>query len=448
MQGMIIITRSKADMGDKNFVTGDSWRYLPNSQIIAINPEKPGKSTVELSKGFFSARAPEISFDGKSMIFAGRKNQGDPWQIWEMNFENSDVKQVTSSKENCTDPACLPGGMVVFSQSAENDSLKGGHSLYSCSLDGSGLRRLTYNPHTYFANDVLKDGRILTISKQVFPDQKKQNLFVLRPDGTKADLFYGPGETGIILSRPWETENGKIIFIEADISKPEKGEIISISYNRPLHSKTNLTSGTDGDFSSVSPGISGKFLVSYRKSPQGRYSLCEFDPETRTIARTIYENPDYNILEAMVVRPHERPKKLPSEVDIQVKTGLLMCQDINVIDPEVRARMSQMIKGKSIEVIGIDSLLGVADVEDDGSFYLKVKANTPFRIRTLDINGKVINGPCDWIWLRPNERRGCVGCHEDHEMTPENRIPMAVKKSPVKVPMHIVKLKEKTVELE
>jgi hypothetical protein len=52
------------------------------------------------------------------------------------------------------------------------------------------------------------------------------------------------------------------------------------------------------------------------------------------------------------------------------------------------------------------------------------------------------------MWLRPNERRGCVGCHEDPELVPANRVPLAVKKNPVGVPVHAEKIKEKAVELE
>jgi len=87
-------------------------------------------------------------------------------------------------------------------------------------------------------------------------------------------------------------------------------------------------------------------------------------------------------------------------------------------------------------------------VEKDGSFYLKVAADMPFTLKTFDAAGKVINGPGNWIWLRPNERRGCVGCHEDHEMVPANILPLAVKSQPVSVPVHVSVLKEKEVELE
>jgi hypothetical protein len=41
-----------------------------------------------------------------------------------------------------------------------------------------------------------------------------------------------------------------------------------------------------------------------------------------------------------------------------------------------------------------------------------------------------------------------VGCHEDQEQTPENRVPMAVKNLPVNVPVHIEKIKEKKISLE
>jgi hypothetical protein len=75
-------------------------------------------------------------------------------------------------------------------------------------------------------------------------------------------------------------------------------------------------------------------------------------------------------------------------------------------------------------------------------------ADTPFRIRTLDENDNVVNDPCTWLWLRPNERRGCVGCHEDPELVPENRVSLSVRKQPVIIPVDVKKIKEKDVELE
>ena len=98
--------------------------------------------------------------------------------------------------------------------------------------------------------------------------------------------------------------------------------------------------------------------------------------------------------------------------------------------------------------MGIDSTYGIVPIEKDGSVYLKILADTPFRIRTLDKEGRILNGPCSWLWLRPNERRGCVGCHEDPELVPVNRVVDAVRKQPVIVPVHVSEVREKIVELE
>lgn len=444
-EGMIIFTRTAVKSNSLNFDKSDSRRYISQAQIMELDLAKPKASEKVLTGNFYSACSPEISYDGKYLLFAAQQKQNDPWQIWEMDLNDLKSRQVTSSKENCTDPAYLPLGRLVFSKYSANDTLKAGHSLFTCNMDGSNMKRITFNPHTYLASNVLSDGRILTIGRQIFPEQGVPMYMVLRPDGTKSDLFY-KGTEGSILSSPgMETNNGKIVFIESDKNTPEAGKLISINYNRPLHSRVNLSSEIKGDFHSVFPQHSGKLLVTYRKSESDRYALYEFDPETKALGKAIYSNNDYDVLEVLVAGKHERPKKLPSEVDMGVKTGLLLCQDINVLDIQPSAAFS---KSSRIKIVGIDSTLGFVDVAEDGSFYLKVMADKPFQIQTVDKDGHINRTPCGWIWLRPNERRGCVGCHEDPEMVPANRVPVSVKKSPVVIPMHINKVVEKKVSLE
>ena len=443
-EGTIVFTQVAGDLQDVNYITGNSWRYISESHIMALDPEKAGASPKLLTENFFSACAPQISYDGKFMIFAAQKKQNDIWQIWEMNLENLKIRQVTSSKENCIDPAYLPDGSLVFSKFIKNDSVKTEHSLFTCNRDGSEIRQITYNPHNYFASTVLRDGRVLSISRQLYPDQKNGVFMVLRPDGTKQELFYQGLEGSNLNSRGWETNNGKIIFIESDKSNPQGGNLISINYSRPLHSRVNLSSGIKGDFYAVSPLQSGKLLVSYRSSDKEHYALYEFDAENKMLGKAIYKNENYNVLEAVAVEKHERPKKLPSEVDLNVKTGLLLCQNINFTEKSVDSNSSTS-KAVKIEVMGIDASLGTVDVEEDGSFYLKILADIPFRIKTLNQNGEVVNGPGSWLYLRPNERRGCVGCHEDNEQVPENKEMLSVKKDPIKIPLRLKEIDNKKI---
>ena len=115
-------------------------------------------------------------------------------------------------------------------------------------------------------------------------------------------------------------------------------------------------------------------------------------------------------------------------------SGLLLCQDINFSGYDHLKKDSLISKGVKMEILGLEASLGIVDVEKDGSVYLKVVADTPFQIQTLDENGNVVNGPGSWIYIRPNERRGCVGCHQGNEIVPDNRQPLSVLKEPVVIP--------------
>jgi len=64
-------------------------------------------------------------------------------------------------------------------------------------------------------------------------------------------------------------------------------------------------------------------------------------------------------------------------------------------------------------------LVGEAPVEADGSFNVEVPADVPLLLQTLDERGLAL-ATCGWFWVKPREKRGCIGCHEDPERVPEN----------------------------
>ena len=448
MEGIIIISQVKEIDSNPDLVTGRSWRNIEGSHLLALDPASPGKAAVELTGDFFSACSPVISYDGTHMLFSGQKKQGDVWQIWEMNLSSLKTRQVTSGNENSADPDYLPGNRLIFSREVKGDSLKSGYSLFTCGTDGGSLARITFNPHSYFASTVLMDGRVLSVSRQIFPESGRQSMMVMRPDGTKCELFFEDNDQKSLFSGGLETADGQVVFLQSDSSLNGRRNIVAVRYNRPLHSLVSLTDGISGDFYSASPDGAGRILVSYRASGTENFGLYSFNTEARTLGEPILKSNDHNVLEAVIVKAHQRPKKLPSEVDHGVKTGLLFCQNIAMTGLTAPENPFAENGPGSVEIMGVDSSLGVVDVEPDGSFYLKIAADVPFRLRTLDPSGNTVGGPGSWIWIRPNERRGCVGCHEDHEMVPANRVALAVKKDPVAVPVHVHGINEKKVELE
>lgn len=444
----LIITQVPHVINKADFITGENWRFISEAQIVAIDTDKPS-SIKTLTSDFYSAAYPEISYDGKNILFAAQKEKGDLWQVWEMNIKTRKYRKVISTKYNCADPAYAPVGRMVFTMNTVNDTVKNAFCLFTCKLDGTNLTQITFAPYADFATTVLKDGRFLTINRRLLPETGKTMFFVMRPDGTKADMFYTATEGNIIVNRGREIlQDDRILFVEAEDNNPNGGDLISIDYKRPLYTRLNHTAGIDGAFYTVLPMKSGNIIVSYRKSDEDNLALYEFDAEENKLGRKMYENPEYNVLDAVEAVKYERPKKLPSEVDLKVKTGQVLCQDINMLGFESTLSNNTMQKAMRVEVLGVDSSYGIVSAESDGSIYLKILADIPFRLRTLDEDGNVVNGPCTWLWIRPNERRGCVGCHEDPELVPHNRIPLAVKEAPEIIPTSIDKIVEKKVELE
>ncbi len=391
------------------------------AKLITITPGKPGKSARQLTNDFESACAPSVSHEGRYLYFQGKKESGDPWQIWVMDLQKKSTKRVTDLPEDCLHPAALPDGTVVFSRSYQKDGI-GFSSLHSCKMDGSELARVTFNPTNDLHPSVLDEGRLLYLSQQQYPKSKPQKLLIMRPDGTKSELYHSGYMGQKPVSGGIESLDGHIYFVV------EGGSLSRVHHSRPLHTHENLSVNLKGKFAAVYPYLNSGLLVSYQAEGSGNYGLYEFDAEAPVL---LYEG-DKDVTDPVWISAlEERPKILPSAVNMDKSTGLLMSQNINHSMLPVNPDLKGDSVASRIRVVGVGGPLGEVEVEKDGSFYLVLDADTPVQIETLNSQGEIVHGPSDWINLRPNERRGCVGCHADNELAPDNTQPMAVKGAPV-----------------
>lgn len=432
MEGRILVTEVPA-----NGTLPDLWNLsdVEGAQILAVLPGKSG-AVKNLTSDFASAHTPALSYDGNKILFAGKKQAGDHWQIWEMELSSGKATQLTSEDTDCMNPAYLPMNHFGFTQTVNDGKVNNCNMVFTGNTDGTNIQQVSFSPQTFAALSVLKDGRFLAMEKQVYPEAGTPKMMVMRPDGTKLEFFYSNADGNSVISKAIETEDEKILFVE---SGENGNQIVSLSYNIPLHSRKIISEGVSGDFYSVGNYLNGKLLTIFRKNKGENTSLCEFAPANAEI-NELYKSDGNNVIDALLVKPYQRPKNLPSEVQLQEKAGLLMCQDINFYGMESLYEADTKPKAQKIEIMGLDSILGVVDVEEDGSFYLKVEADVPFRLQTLSADYEVISGPGSWYYIRPNERRACVGCHTGPEITPFNRQPLAVRKDPVIIKNSEVKL--------
>jgi len=439
-KGMIIFARVPVE----NFKLNDENKYhnFHGASLMAVNSEESAVSE-NLTPGFYSACFPQISYDAKHLLFSGQKNKNDPWQVWEMDLKKKKSRKVTDFEESCYTPNYLPGERLVFSREMPDTGTGPSRALFTMNLDGSDLQQITFHPHINNIQTILRDGRILMLSKQIFPQKGEIKSLVMRPNGTKAEIFYKTNKGSITDICMHETRTGLIYFTEQNAGELKKRDIVSIHQNRPLNTKINYTEDIPGSFYSVLPESSKELLVSFCPSGDQAIGLYTFNVDEKSVGESLLSDSKYHFLDPVLVKPFERPRNLPiKELNLSYPTGLIMCQDIN-LTALTGTKGESIHKATKIEVLGMDKSLGIVPVEEDGSFFLKVIADLPFRVRTLDDNNKVIYSSSDWIWVRPFERRGCVGCHEDHELAPENIVPLAVNKWPVLIPVDTINSKEK-----
>ncbi len=399
------------------------------SALVSVGPDGQGKPEV-LTSGFIAACSPHVSYDGRHILFSGKKEKEGLWQIWEMDLRNKNTRQITHCKGSCHTPYYLPGGRLVFSREMPDTGTGSFLALFTLTLDGKNLRQITYHPNRDLIATILRDGRILMLSRRVFPDTGKAKMLALRPNGTKMELFYEGGAGTTTGLRMAETPEGAIWFTER--SPAGKWNLARIVYNRPLHSEKICTEKIPGAFYSVAPYDSGQLVISFKKPGDACATLALFSPKDKKVQKTLLSDKEYHYLDPVIARSYERPRNLPDELMCSYPTGLLMSQNVNLTGDSV---LPDNMKAVSVEILGMDKSFGIVPVEKDGSFFLKIPANLPFRLQTLDNNGNIVLGPSEWQWLRPFERRGCVGCHEDPELSPENIVPRAINTWPVVVPV-------------
>jgi hypothetical protein len=447
-QGAGAGTRDPAELG-----AGIVWSQLPvepgqqGARLVRLLPD--GSLRI-LSEGFHSARDPDVSFDGERILFSGRRQAASRWQIYEMASDGSGVRQVVDAAMDCRQPIYQstlyritsdePWRQISFVGSTD----RGPPSLYSARLDGTSVRRITHGPFGAEDPFLMPDGRILFAGRQsqrLEPgSDDRVALFAVNLDGTDYAIF--AGDEGARFKRmPSVTTRRLAVFVESEeATRDGAGHLAAVSLRRNLHSHRALTRPADGMFHSPSPLPDGELLVSRRPADgSGSHGVFRFDPDTGGIA-SIYDDPQRHDIQARSLSPRPEPDGRSSVVNEEDPTGILYGLDVYTSDFDdpnwmpagsaKRLRVVEGVVGRQAPTDGLPSrprprVLGEVDIERDGSFNLRVPANLPLRLQLLDEDGLALR-TCDWIWVRNREPRGCIGCHEDGERTPANRMVEAV----------------------
>ena len=438
--GPIVFTQLAAG---QRLAPGDSGMlraaYGDGARLVLRSPE--GALRV-LSEGFHSAADPDVSFDGKRILFAARRTASDNWNIYEMEAGGGVARQITRGLGDCRSPAYQPALFVLdaerpwyqitFVSNVDAPST----NLYSVKLDGSGLRRLTFNPSSSFDPFLMPDGRILFASWQrhnpAHGPRGRIGLFGVNLDGTDFAVF-SAGEVQRIKHMPCVTTSRLAVFVEAEQAPWDgAGRLGSVSLRRNLHSHRAITGPADGLFHSPSPLPDGTILVSRRPADDtGTHAIYRLDPATGR-RDLLFDDPERHDIQARLLAPRPEPDGRSSVVDESDPNGKLYCLSVYTADVALAPGTARRLRVVEGSAQGASRALGEVNLEEDGSFNIQVPANIPIQLQVLDAGGKPLRS-CAWIWVKNRESRGCIGCHEDGELVPENRLATALTRPSVHV---------------
>lgn len=408
-----------------NHMPGGSENLPPDykeAKIVSLNYENQEDGIRYLTPDFYSATSPSLSFDNGQIVFSGRENETDSWTIWTMNLDGSEKKKIFESTENCFTPSFLPTGEIVFSCEIQDPQIGMTYPLFKVHADGSGLEQITFHPHRNFYTSMLYDGRIAMVSQQVYPAKKRPMLMVLRPDGTKSQAFYHDKSDFQIKSTVRQSRDGKLLFVQSD---GNVDELVALSYANPLIPKEIIVSNDAGRVESADILDSTRIVFSAQIDQNREFGLYAINFEGDE--ELIYREENVHLIQPVAARIKRIPKRLPTSIADEEGSGILISQDVNHSQIEIEGDP----QAKYIRIEGIDKTLDEIEVAEDGSFYLRVQSDMPIRFVSLDEKKEVLRGPSEWMWLRTNERRACVGCHAKKEMSPVNLVPLAIKDDPI-----------------
>ncbi len=420
--------------------------YGEGGRLVLLSPDG---STRVLTAGLESAADPAVAFDGKTVLFAARKTAADHWNIFEMKADGSGIRQITHDAGNCRSPMYQsalfylnddrPSYQVTFVSDLAGELNEYGSAaatnLYSVRFDGSRLRRLTYGVSASYDPFQMQDGRILFSNWQRgrFADGPlgRIDLFAVHLDGTDYAAF--SGTQGLrIKQMACVTPKGKAVFVESGHAAWDgAGSIGVLSLRRNLHSYRSVTAPSDGLFHSPSPLPDGSILVSRRPAEGGAHAIFRLNLESgsRTL---VFSQPGYHSIQAVALAERPEPDGHSSVVEDDQNWSKLYC--LNVYENDLKREWMPPGSARRIRVIeGLPRtaaagsprgmiqkrLLGDLEIDDDGSFHLLAPPNTPIQLQLLDRDGMALRTSA-WIWAKNKENRGCIGCHEDGERTPDN----------------------------
>ncbi|MBT3202089.1 MAG: hypothetical protein HN350_19475, partial [Phycisphaerales bacterium] len=469
-----------------------------SGRLIVINgldPEAKATELVPYGKGFFWR--PELSYDGKKVVFCMKPQNDRAFHIYEIGTDGTGFKQLTFGDYDDLDPMYTPAGKIVFTTTRGNTYVRCLPStpspvLARCDADGKNIYIISRNNEPDFLPSMLNDGRIL-YTRWEYTDKalwRIQSLWTTNPDGTGTSVFWGnqsvwpdhvtearaiPGSDKVMFCGVGHHQwfNGCIGIIDSAKGRNYPDGLFKVtqhlrwpeSGNGPGDPKLPVDYTQAGKYTAYKspyPLSEEYFLVSASTKPR-RY------PDFKLYLMDVYGNMELlyagqkQLLHAIPLKARKKPRLLLDTVawpkigkehqplkpgilysnnvleGSKIPDGLVKYMRIIEMDPKTYSTWLKTVQHDGPAVAPhhpetVKRILGTIPVEKDGSISFQLAAGKAVYFQLLDEQYRCVQTMRSFTGVMPGEVRGCVGCHEQQDTIPSNTVrSIAQKKGPATI---------------
>ncbi|MCL2117385.1 MAG: hypothetical protein FWH27_03050 [Planctomycetaceae bacterium] len=386
------------------------------------------------------------------------------------------------------DPIYLPNGEIMFSSSREPKyCMCNRHimcNLHTMNGDGSNIQQVGKSTLFEGHASLTPSGRIL-YDRWEYVDRNfgdAQGVWLTNPDGTNHAIFWGnntpspggvvdaqilPGEESMMIctftschDRPW----GAIALVDRRLGLDGKEPVVQ---TWPADAMHLIDVGNYDTFVGVRQkfedpfALSGEWFLASGMTGRGEEMGIYLLGRDGSMTLLHKGDDEPGCFDPIPIKATTPPPVIASNIDLaddkgyfyvsnvyegfgmdKVKPGTI--KSLRVVEsPEKRFwtdtawdnGTGTQAPGMTWDDFNNKRILGTVDVEDDGSAYFEVPADTFLYLQLLDENGMMVQSMRSGMIARPGEMNGCVGCHENRLATfpPITQTPNAMMKPPQKL---------------
>jgi len=456
--------------------------FRPGAALCILEMDgTQGKVTTLIDDPKGVIRDPDISYDGKRILFSWKKSdRKDDYHLYEMDVATRKVRQLTSGLGHADyEGVYLPNGNIMFNSTRCVQTVDCWwtevSNLYICDKDGKLMRRVGFDQVHSNYPQVLADGRVIYTRwdyndrGQLFP----QPLFQMNIDGTAQTEYYGnnswfpttighargiPGSDELIAiaTGHHSIQTGALILIDVKKGRQETqgvtlvAPVVADKKDRRYRRVDGYT-GFNGHFMYPYPLNETEYIASYSAHQTRRDSMNGFGiyyVREDAARELLVDDPKISCNQPVFLMARKTPPVRPSVVDYKKKTGTYYVQDV-YFGPGLKGIDRGVVKKLRVVSIGFraagvhsngnggpgggalvstpvairngtwdtKTVIGEAKVHADGSAFFEAPARMPLYFQLIDADGYVVQSMRSWSTLMPGENFACIGCHEDKNAT-------------------------------